>query len=87
MYTNYYGESFTCFFLHSESAFLKTENPGNRLPNNPDNDNCISNVADGVHCSLAGKHTYTINLGSYMSARVSFNLLNTFRKSKKHFSQ
>ena len=85
MYANYYGQSFTYVFFHPESAFLKTENPGNRLPNNPDNDNCISNVADGVHCSLAGKHTCTLNLGSYMSAHVLFNLLNTFIKGDSIF--
>ena len=73
------------------SAFLKTENPGNRLPNNPDNDNCISNVADGVHCSLAGKHTCNINLGSYASSEEEIkcaymcNILSRFRNNDTIF--
>lgn len=41
------------FFFYFRTAFLRTA-AGNRLPDNPDNEACLSDPDSGFFCSLAG---------------------------------
>ena len=57
--------------FYTISAFLKMEEEGNRLPNNPVEKACISNKEDGIYCSLAGKSYVLLKVNGFKIILVS----------------
>ena len=60
--------------FYTISAFLKMEEEGNRLPNNPVEKACISNKEDGIYCSLAGKSYVLLKDNSGQLMRFGTNI-------------
>ena len=65
------GDSDLMIIFYTISAFLKMEEEGNRLPNNPVEKACISNKEDGIYCSLAGKYYVLLKVNGFKIILVS----------------